>query len=466
MEKQIISHLSVSPKGILPQDGFAVKYVKSSLNMANIPHSGFANIKITYSAPCGSDGGPHGYYWGGRFHKDLFEEKQKLEENLALLQTHGIGGDKKTLLKILQIPNHEGSGVIVSVTPNSSDKPRKIAAFVPVFSKDKKSITGLKYDVLEIDFQKIKKGDRVVIDASLRCDNHWQISKNGFALECHRDIAGRHTRKRVPGHMELPGFSYHAPFGLPYPNHMLSPVPKTLNTWIAKDPKKRESLLVAMEPLSCCIEAFHPVFMSRERVDRIAILGDGPNAALLALTSTTAFPNATIVILGRTDKKLTAIHALNPGKIICLKEGKRDDQNGHELLRKVITRMKKFDILIPTFEVPTLRDYGDVVEKSGRVIVWAAGQVGQKDPFKGVGNEKKLHHSYGGKNKMEISALLLCDGLAQTSSKRLEALITYPYKRVSLNEAATHMQEWLNNKGKYAVEMDGRKTSAKLLFTH
>lgn len=463
---QSINHILLRPRGRNPCYGFSVIIHKTEVSLTSKAPNGFSDVSIKFSAPCGSDGGPHGYYWGGRFHKDLFENQHKLEENITLLQKHGITGDRDEILSLLKTPNHEGSGKVIKTTPNSSDRPRKIAAFIPELSTNKKQITGLTYTLIDVDFQKIKKGDRVVVDAALRCDRHWEISQNGFALDCHRDIADRHTRKRVPGHMEFPGFSYDSSEGLPYPNHMLSPVPKGLNLWIDQDPSLNESLLVAMEPLSCCIEAFHPIFMEKSYPKKIAILGDGPNGALLSMVATIAFPEAQIYVVGRTPKKLQIIHDLNPEKIQVMIEGKEKGQSADEQLRKIVGRNNKLDVIIPTFEVPSFTQFSDIVNSSGRVIVWAAGQVGQKNPFKGVGDETKLHHSYGGKNKMEMSALLLCDALATTSPKTLDVIVRYPYVRIPLRNAQEPMQEWLNNKGKYSVEMDGRKTSAKLLFVH
>lgn len=462
-----IHHLAVIPKGKTPQDGFKVDLNSTEIDISKNPSPGTSYVNIQYSAVCGSDGGPHGYYWGGRFHRDLFEGKEKLQENIFLLKKESLKAPDKSLITLLRTPNHEGSGVVTASTPNSNETVREIAAFLPTLSLNKREITGLHYERRFVNFQDIKKGQRVVVDAALRCDDHGRIVNNAFPEDCHRSTEGGHVRKRVPGHMEFPGFSYQAPYGLPYPNHMLSAVPDMLNKWIDKNPLVREKILVGVEPLSCCIEAFHPILMSGENPKCIAILGDGPNAAFLSFVASTAFPEASIFVIGRTDAKLRTIFSFNPEKIHIIKEGKSESEIGHVQLKKILKGKKlKLDVLVPTIELESLSDYSEVVHPTGRVIVWAAGQVGQTNPFKGVGDPQKLHHSYGGKNKMEWSALQLLDALVYFSPKRLDAFTSYPYHIVPFKDAQKPMEEWLNNKGKYSIEMDGRRTSAKIIFAH
>ena len=457
----------VVPNGKNPEDGFRVEYKQSPVELFSRPPVGISYVNIRYSAPCGSDGGSRGYYWGGRFHKDLYKDTEKLNENIKLLKEEGIKDSSSVVKNLLYTPNHEGAGVVASSEPNKDESPREIAGFFPVFSSDHKHLIGLNYGKRRVDFQKMKKGQRVVVDAALRCDRHWQIAEGGFPPDCHRDTKNGHIRKRVPGHMEFPGFSFSAPKGLPYPNHMLSVVPKQLNKWIDEDAKTHEQILVMVEPLSCCLEAFHPVLLSGEKPQVIVILGDGPNSALLTLVASVAFPESMIYVIGRTDRKLASIASFNPDRIHPIKEGRQEHEIGRVQLKKILEGKKqKVDILVPTIIMPTLSDYADLVSPSGRVIVWAAGQVGETDPFRGVGDPAKLHHSYGGKNKMEWSALQMLDALAETNPKPLSALVSYPFYLVPLSKAADVMGQWLTNKGRFNVEMDGRMTSAKIIFGH
>lgn len=465
--KQTVSYISVKPKGRSAALGFDVSYDEREVELVNKPHAGISYVKTSYSAPCGSDGGVHGYYWGGRFQRDVFEEKEKLEENLDLLANEGLVSSKPIRKQILHIPNHEGAGVITATTNNVLDTSRKIGTFLPIISKNKKGILGFKHSVLEFNFQQLRVGQRVIIDAALRCDNHWEIKAHGFPDNCHRETGFGHIRKRVPGHMEFPGFSYYAALGLPYPNQMLTPVPNRLDRWISENPSKREAILVLVEPLSCCIEAFHPSIMKNEKPQIITILGDGPNALLLTLTATTAFPESVIYVVGRTGSKLSAIASINPDKIVIIQERKEQGMSGYEQLAKTIKgKKRKIEILIPTFEASTLSEYVDIVEKDGRIIVWAAGQVGQRDPFDGVGDPQKIHHSYGGKNKMEWSALQFLETLTAIYPKRISALLKYPFQVFNLRDGAEVFKIWLLNRGTYQVQIDGRLTSAKLIFKH
>lgn len=466
--KQLVKHLTIDGN-----NGLNVLFKKTKAVIVSPPLPGFSNIQMWYSAPCGTDGSANGYYHGGRFEKDL-KDKEKLAENIELTIKAGVLSTDKVIEKLLRIPNHEGWGNVVNSTPNPKDGKRSIAAFLPKISSDGKKIIGMYHQIIDVNFQNLQSGDWVVPNAALRCDKHWQINpQTGFPNQCHRSTANGHTRKRVPGHYEIYGFSHYAPQGLPYPNHMLNKVPQALKKWIEKKRNLRERLLIATEPLSCCFEAFHPIInainSNKESVPSIIlILGDGPNAALLTLVATSIFPKVKIFVTGKTPTKLKAIRNINPQKIITVNTREENKHvHGHIQIKKLLDG-NKIDIIIPTFHVDTIRHYSDTVDKNGWVIVWSADQVQQMDysVFKGVGNPKKIHLSYGGWNQAEWSALNFFDVLARLYPERLEAICNYPVQYFKLKNGAEGMNTWLSNNGKYMVEMDGFKTSTKIVFNH
>lgn len=473
-KKQSIYHLSISQKKFQSDKPFEVNYNTTPVGIYQIPSPGYSHIQPWFSAPCGTDGSVKGYYHGGRFMSDL-SDKEKLGENLALLKESGINSDTKTREKLLRIPNHEGWGKVAAASPNPKEGKRQIAAFVPTVSSDKKRVTGLKYQIIDVNFQDLEKDDWVVVNAALRCNHHWKIHpKTGFPNPCNRSANNGHQRKRVPGHYEIYGLSHFSKYGLPYPNQMLTKVPETLKKWVEKNLKLRERLLITAEPFSCCFEAFHPIILNimsnKEREpERISILGDGMNAALLTLLATTIFPQADIFVKGGTETKLLAIKKINPQKIHTIIVDKSErHKHGYSQLRELLGK-KKLDLVIPTFHVDSLRHYASLTKKSGRVIVWAADQVydqNSKDAFAGVGDPSKIHYSYGGWNQAEWSAVNFYNTIAKLYPKRLEAICEYPVQYFNLKEGAKAMDVWLANKGKYLVEMDGHQTSGKIVFDH
>lgn len=472
--KQIVAHLLITQNLASPKNLLKVNYSETIVSFLPQPPAGYSYIQPWYSAPCGTDGSSRGYYHGGRFFLDL-QDKEKLEENLRLLKESGIVSEKRIREKLLRIPNHEGWGKVVSTSPNPKEKKREIAAFLPTLSLNKKEIIGLKYARIFVDFQDLKKDDWVVINAALRCDKHWQINpQTGFPDSCHRETKDGHQRKRVPGHYEIYGTSHFSKYGLPYSNHMLTKVPDALKSWIKEKPNLREKLLIMTEPFSCCFEAFHPIIIeiaqNREHPpERISILGDGMNAALLVLLATTIFPHAELFVKGGTVSKLQAIKRINPEKIHTIIVDKSErHKHGYSQLRGLLGE-KKLDLVIPTFSVDSLRHYAPLTKKSGRVIVWAADQVHDqksKSAFLGVGDPEKIHYSYGGWNQAEWTALNFFETLSRLYPKRLEAICQYPVQYFDMKKGAEAMDIWLANNGKYLVEMNSHKTSGKIIIDH
>ena len=476
-----VQHLMVEPKGDRPADGFTVSLETTIVEIHNPPLSGMANVVPLLTAPCGSDSGRNGYYWGGRYARDL-TDTDKLDRNLRLMQARGMKADGHALLRLLTTPNHEGVVVVLKSTPDPNDKLRYIAAFVPSFSPNERDIVGVHYEVVQVYAQELQPGTIAVGTAYLRCDQHWQIPDGQkFPGKCHRSTENGHVPKQVPGHGEMPGWSFSAEHGLPYPNQMFIPVPETVMKWVNEDPKQRMVALLATEPLSCCLEAFHPILLNveegREQTPkRIAILGDGPNAALLTLTATTAFPTADIYVTGRTATKLDAIAAINPERVHPLLTERTSGHRGYEQLRDRLVDARgntiQLDVIIPTFHVDDLTHYKGLVNtETGWVIAWAADQVGTNEPFTGLVQDKHIHHSYGGWNWAEYSALELMKALVERYPERLQAIVDYPYLFMGMEEAGPAMDQWLGRHGRYEVKMDNgngydRTTSAKIVIDH
>ncbi|MBI2617641.1 hypothetical protein HYW55_05910 [Candidatus Gottesmanbacteria bacterium] len=497
--QQTVDHLQVVPNGPSPEQGFKVSLAHTSVEMLRVPPPGISYVQNLMSSPCGSDGGRGGYYLGGRAHADLGhpvfpsdtpsdKEEYQAEEyqalvaaaegmvkrmvNTFIMEEEGLRVEEAQALALLNTPNHEGFGVVMATKANKEDGLRPVAAFLPVLSGDKKRVIGARYEVVYVDFQDFQPGDLVVTNAALRCDQHWQINpKTGFPDKCDRKTDDGHDRKRVPGHSEMIGDSSVAEYGLPYKSHMLTKVPVELRKWIEEDPERRLPILISTEPFSCCFEALQPILMgiqgemkTESIPKRIAILGDGPNAALLALTSTTVFPKAEIYVTGHTRRKVNAIEAINPKKIHGVYVDKEGGRHAHSEIRERLDG-RKLDVLIPTFHVGSLKNYRELVKKKGRVIVWNADQVGKEDPFEGVGDPDKIHHSYGGWNQAEWTALEFMKTLSQLHPKRLEAVLNYPYFYMSMEGGAAAMQQWIDRRGSYPVEMD-RSTSGKIIIDH
>lgn len=474
---QVINYLAVEPKGRDPKQGFLVSHRRNRVEIFSPPLCGMANVRIINSALCGSDGGESGYFWGGRYHSDLFKFRKKLARNLKIMFKRGVRSNKTIRQELIKIPNHEGWGVVKAANPNFNDNNRKISAFVPELSADGKNIVGVKHQIVEIDPQQLAVGDWVVITAYLNCDQHWKIPKKKlFPDKCHRDTANEHVSKQVPGHGEMYGLSFNADYGLPFPNHMLVRVPDRLRQWLEKK-EERKGLLVAVEPLSCCFEAFSPIILAtkedkEKQPKRIAILGDGANAALLTFTAVTVFPKAEVFVTGRTRSKLDAIAAIKPQNVHPILTDRHLKESGYSELKKRMFKQKgnanvKIDVLIPTYRVDSLRHYSNLVDyDKSWVIVWAADQVGDYAPFEGVVRKERIHHSYGGWNWAEWTALNFMECVAGVYPERLEALSRYPYHYLKLDEAATVMNDWLENKGRHLVSMDGRQTSSKIVINH
>src|SRR3989344_5279632 len=116
IKKQVKSKygfLSVRKKG----SDIQVSYEERSIKLRSESVFGNSNVKILYSAICGSDGSRSGYYHGGRFEADL-EDKDKLIENIKLSRESGIEAKDVEIEELLRIPNHEGWGEVVKTNPN------------------------------------------------------------------------------------------------------------------------------------------------------------------------------------------------------------------------------------------------------------------------------------------------------------------------------------------------------------
>ena len=215
--------------------------------------------------------------------------------------------------------------------------------------------------------------------------------------------------------------------------------------------------------------------MEKGEVDapkRIAILGDGPNAALLAFTAITVFPESTIYMLGRSDDKLYAIDAISPENVRAINTS-RNDKKGSDLLREQLSEEGALlDVIVPTFAAGNLNSYRDLLDPdNGRIVVWAADLVGNNDLFKEVipddaERKGRVHHSYGGWNQAEWTALTVMDAVTRLYPNRLEALCRYPTQIMGLQDAASAMETWLDNCGRYEVKMNARQTSGKIVIDH
>lgn len=476
---QSITHLRVESNGPNAYEGFSVDLHTTNIETYVPPLPGMANLEVEASGGCGSDFGPPrnipgGYFRGGRYHKDLFGNSEKLNNNIAIMRERGYVGSDELLLNLIKTPNHEYWGVIVDATPNPDDIERAVAAFVPVTSDDGTQIIGVRYSVESVNPQALERGDWVVGTAYLRCDQHWQIPEGKkFPENCDRSTANGHVRKQVPGHGEIPGGSIASELGMPFPNQMLIKIPDAFKQFILGDPK-RLSLPVVTEPLSCCFEALQPILLGVEdgtepSPKKIVIGGDGLNGALLALTATSIFPDADVYVTGRTPQKLEEIRQLNPKKIHVIQEGK--DEKSSDVQLKETLNGETVDIFIPTFHAKSLEEYDGLVNKdTGWVMVWAADQVGDHTPFEGIVPDERIRDSYGGWNWAELSALLLLTTLSQTNPERLDALSEYVTGAyIPLAEAAEPMQQAIANGRREIVIGQGdqaRKTGSKLLMWH
>jgi threonine dehydrogenase-like Zn-dependent dehydrogenase len=222
------------------------------------------------------------------------------------------------------------------------------------------------------------------------------------------------------------------------------------------------------EPLSCCFEAFrHCVPAKRadgslipgREVKRLLIVGDGPSALLLALTALIFFPDCAIFVVGKSSAKLNAIQRLSTERVHTLVAG--DATNRLEQL----LAGNKIDVAVPTFGGVDviMSEYRHLVEGGAMLIVWAASHAAEKvDKHSNI----QVHHSYGGWNQAEWSAVQFWNALCKHRPPLLEVVCSYPYLQVDITEAGRVLQQWFDNNFKLNRDLDGLQTSAKIVINH
>lgn len=430
---------------------------------------GTALIHPLASAPCGSDVATKsplsdgGYYSNGRWQKDLGDTAKLLENIDRLRREQGILTGAVDSEALFRIPNHESVVLVKDVHPFSDTSPDRYVtagAFLPNVSEDE--IKSLGYQEITVDLNDLEAGDLAIPHASRRCGYHIRtINPNtGFPDGCNRDTDNGHVRKRVPGHYEMPGYSFNG--NLSYELIMLSRVGDNLRKWVEEDPQLRIPLLTQTEPFSCSIEAFRDILQKGVVPEKIGIIGDGANSAQLALFAVTAFPKTDVFVVGKTEKKLDAIGSIEPSRIHPVVSDGRE--NGlHELREQLHGDL--LDVWIPTMDIESASGVSRIMNPSGHVVIWSAAQTAEKERHRFLGvvdNPRHIHPSYGGLAMAEENALLLLDAIAKYHPSRLEALASYPYQLIPLYQAAEPMEQLIN--GGYKVEMGGRRTSGKIVI--
>lgn len=466
--KNTVEHLAVYDNK--SSGCFHVSTRQTGVVLPDSPLPGNSFVGVLYVGFCGSDVGPHGYYGNGRFQNDFGPSGMAKQKHVADFLKRDQGMKTEGLDSLWRTPGHEAVGIVRDTTPHEKRYTVPVATFVPQIDGGK--ITGVVYNLTEIDFDNIGPGNLVVFAAGFRCPPHRQIDpETGLTYSCTRDMSGGHKPKLVPGRYgEYPGYmAITDNKGLSYPNSMVMPLPPELQKWVFENPKKRLPLASLIEPFSCCFEALRPIIQNRENPKIFGIVGDGMNSALLSLLITTAFPESYVLVTGKTPSKLQAIRAISPERIYPIQIGNYwNTLYGHKEMMEELNRSlqgEKLDVLIPTIPLATPSDFIPLVKPAGgRVVIWASAQVSQVELFRGIGDQHlkdNPHPSYGGWQWSELTGVEWFTALVRLNHPGLEALVGYPgIAVIPLGEAADPVEQLIRT-GRFSP--DGGGSSAKVI---
>jgi len=364
---------------------------------------------------------------------------------------------------------HEAAGIVTEFNPEPDAEKAQlpIAGYYPKIEGNR--ITGLEYGVQGMDTNNLKTGGLAISLASDRCRTHLtQVNPaTGFPDACPRDDKDGHEEKMVPGRAhELPGHLVNTEKGLLFPSRLLVGAPPETEKWVQERPQNL-FLLSQVEPLSCWQEALRKELPNPDGVKTVLLIGDGLNTALGVLYMKYAFPDAKFVVVGRTDKKLDVIAKAAPGRVKTIKTEDFTPNNGYHYVERELMG-DKFDLVIPTIHVDTLKPFDNITKPDGGVIIWAAGQTDEdhRHVFKGVGDENRLHASYGNVAGSEFVAMQFFDALVRYDRDALNSVAEYPFWIAESLEDAVGPLGKLLSTGKFSTRLGDelRPTSRKVLI--
>ena len=194
------------------------------------------------------------------------------------------------------------------------------------------------------------------------------------------------------------------------------------------------------EPVASCLEAVDYVDEVKRFTARdVLIIGDGPNATILAMLSK-IYGAMKVVMMGKTEHRLRKVKELVADEVIDVKEG-----NPVEKALK-LTKGKGFDIVFATVAVPDAIMNGvKSAAKEGVIHIFggaAPGTTIELDP--NLVHYRWLHIT--GTSSYSLSTFTKAYNLIMNKRLNLDPLISHRFSLNEWNKAIEYAEKWLGFK--------------------